>query len=65
MKSRWCNARQHVIENARALIDSEECTYKVKTSKDESDVTVVENLLDGEVFHLGKTSTVSFQNVNQ
>jgi hypothetical protein len=63
MTSRWCNARQHVIDSTRALIDSEECTYNVKTSKTESDVAMVEKLLDGEAFHLGKTKAVSSLNV--
>ena len=59
MTSRWCNARQLAIDNARALIDSEECTYRIKKSEKVSDADVVEKLLDDEAFHLGKTNSVS------
>ena len=59
MISRWCNARQLAIDNARALINSEEYTYRIKKSGGVSDVDVVEKLLDDKAFHLGKTNSVS------
>ena len=57
---RWCNARQLAIENARKLLDSDNCTYGIKGLDVAAKVTRVANLLHEEVFHFAlKANSVS------
>lgn len=53
MTGRWSNARQGVIDAARALIISDGCTYALPELEGAVKATAVENLLEGEVFHFG------------
>jgi len=59
MTNRWSNARQSVIDSARALVTSKECTYGISTLRAEEMVVEVKKLLDDDTFHFGKSNTVS------
>lgn len=58
MTGRWSNACQGVIDAARALVVSEHCTYGISELGVPEMATAVEKLLDGEVFHFGRTTSV-------
>lgn len=47
-----------VIDAARALIISKECTYAIKGLDGEAMAKKVAELLDAETFHFGKASSV-------
>jgi len=61
MTNRWSNARQGVIDVARALIASRGCTYAISGPGLEQvdKAAAVQKLLADEAFHFGKTSSVS------
>jgi hypothetical protein len=60
--SRWCNARQVTIDNARRLVDSNDCTYDIKGLEVEARVTKVADLLHEEAFHFApRANSVSGQ----
>ena len=65
---RWCNARQLIINGARALIKTQECTFGIAVEGLEQAAVAakVEKLLDEEAFHFRKASSVSvFSNADQ
>ena len=59
MTNRWSNARQGVIDTARASIISKGCAYAISELEAADKATVVGELLDNEVFHFGKGNLVS------
>ena len=58
MTNRWCGARQMVIDAARDLIGSKECTYAIEGLDKQAKATKVAKFLDEEAFHFKKTSSV-------
>ena len=58
VNGRWSSFRQGVIQTARDLVLSNECSYAVCGSTPEA-VTAALALLKKDTFHFGKTSTVS------
>jgi len=58
MTSRWSNARQRVIDTARVLIISKECTYAISGLGEADRAAEVKKLLDDEAFHFGKANSV-------
>ena len=58
MTNRWCGARQMVIDAARDLIGSKECTYAIEGLDKQAKAAKVAKFLDEEAFHFRKTTSV-------
>lgn len=60
MMGRWSNARQSVIDAARALVTSKECTYAMSGLKEVEKAAAARELLDNDAFHFGRANSVSY-----